>query len=385
MQPASAMRVEMVLPTLLCAGMEMMTSRLTRALAKRGHDVGITCLESGGALADELRAEGYRISIVPTPGLRTNLRAPALETWFGERQPGVVHVHSGAWLKAAHAARRAKVPRVVHTEHGLLDHEPWYSALQKRLAARHTDWIAAVSEPLRDYLIETVKVNPRKVTAIPNGIDTSRFTPGPRTGAVRSALRLPDDCLVIGTVAGLKPVKDHLLLLDAFTLVRAELPQTHLVIVGEGPLRGALEERTRALELADAVHLMGAVTDPTPIYRDLDLFVSSSKAEGTSMSILEAMASGAAVVATSVGGTPDALAHGACGLLVPPADSAALASAMVSLLRDPLERNRFGAAARARAVERYSEDAMVRTYEALYSSSSITLSRTTSAVAQCAG
>ena len=103
------------------------------------------------------------------------------------------------------------------------------------------------------------------------------------------------------------------------------------------------------------------------------------------MSILEAMATGAAVVATSVGGTPDALAHGACGSLVPPADSAALASAMVSLLRDPLERNRFGAAARARAVERYSEDAMVRTYEALYSSSSITPSRTTSAVAQCAG
>jgi glycosyltransferase involved in cell wall biosynthesis len=190
---------------------------------------------------------------------------------------------------------------------------------------------------------------------------------------------------VIGTVAGLKPVKDHFLLLDAFTIVRGEMPQVRLVIVGEGPLRAALEERARALAIADAVWFAGGVTDPAPVYRDLDLFVSSSKAEGTSISILEAMASGVAVVATSVGGSPDALAHGACGRLVPPADSARLASAIVSLLRERAERERLAAAARSRTVERYSENAMVEMYETVYRGTVGTFScSTTSRVLQCA-
>jgi glycosyltransferase involved in cell wall biosynthesis len=380
------LRVEMILPTLATAGMEVMASRLTRGLASRGHDVGITCIESGGPLADELRGEGYRISLVAAPGLSTNFRARALETWLAKRAPDVVHVHSGAWSKGACAAKRAGVPRVIHTEHGLLDREPWYSGALKRWAARHTDSIAAVSDALRHYLTDDVRIDPRKVATVANGVLTERFAPLPRSGALRDLVGMPGDAPIIGHVAGLKPVKDQRLLIDAFALVNAALPETRLVIVGEGPLRSMLEEQAGALGLAHVVHLIGEVTDPAPLYREFDLFVLCSKAEGTSMSILESMASGVPVVATAVGGTPDVLAGGACGVLVPPGDREALANGITRLLRDPRSRREFGVAGRRRVEERYSEEAMIDAYEALYTTRGLAMPNGTATVErECVG
>jgi len=362
------LRIEMVLPSMAAAGMEAMTARLTRALAARGHHVGLTCIVSEGLLAEQLRAEGYRVALVPAPGLRSILRAPLLETWLRTVAPDVVHVHSGAWLKAARAARRAGVPRVVHTVHGLIgdDAEPWYMPFLHRWAARHTDWVAPVSAPLRDYLQRPVNVDLAKVRLIPNSVNTDHFCPGPRTGALRESLRIASDRLVVGTVARLDPVKNHALLLDAFTRVRVLVPEAALVIIGDGPLRGDLESRARTLGLDGHVYFFGASNDVAAVYRELDLFVLSSNAEGTSMSALEAMASRVCVVATSVGGMPDLLAEGASGILVPRKDPVALADALAEMLRDGARRRRLAEAGRVRAEEHYSEGAMINAYEALY-------------------
>ncbi len=364
---AGQLRIEMVLPAMEAAGMEAMTARLTRALVARGHEVGVTCIEAGGVLAEELRAEGIRVAVVPAPGLRSMVRAPLLEGWLRAVAPDVVHVHSGAWLKAAHAARRAGVPRVVHTVHGLIDDEPWYVPLLHHWAARYTDWVAPVSEPLRGYLMRRVRMDGAKVHVIANGVDTAHFRPGPPAGTLRERLGIADDRLVVGTVARLDPVKNQALLIDAFADVRARLPEAVLALIGDGSLRGSLEARARTLGIVRDVHFFGASADVAALYRELDLFVLSSNAEGTSMSILEAMASGVCVVATSVGGTPDLLAGGACGVLVPPHDRAALATAITAVLRDPARRRRLGDAGRARVEERYSEPVMIAAYEAMYS------------------
>jgi glycosyltransferase involved in cell wall biosynthesis len=360
------LKIEMVLPTLEVGGMEVMAARLSRALAERGHDVGLTCVECGGVLADELLAEGYRVAVVPAPGLRSNARAPHLESWLQTIRPDVVHVHSGVWLKAARAARHAGASRVVHTLHGVFEREPWYAGTVRRWAARHTDGIVAVSESLRDYLIRDVKVDRAKVRVIVNGVNTARFRPGPRTGALRRPLRIDDGRLVIGNVARLDPIKNHALLLEAFALVRAQVPEATLVLVGEGPLREELESHARALELYQHVHFPGTLDDVAAAYRDFDLFVLPSRIEGTSMSILEAMASGVAVITTAVGGSPELLAQGRCGMLVPPDDPAALATAMIAALRDGARRRRLAAMAREHVTARYGEDMMLREYEALY-------------------
>lgn len=359
------MRIELVLPYLVRGGMETMVSRLARALAARGHEIGVTCTQFGGPLAGDLEAEGIRVTIVPTLGLFTNVRAPQLERWLREVKPDVVHVHSGTWHKSARAAHRAGVPRVIHTVHGLLDVERWHDTLLKRLAARHTDEIVIVSEPLRSFVASQTRRPEAELKLIVNGIDTSRFHPGPRTGALRQRTGIPAAATIIGNVARLQEVKNHELLIDAFSGLLARVTEAHLVVVGEGPLRPSLTEQVRRLGLQRRVHLIGTESDTAPIYREFDLYVLPSRSEGTSMSLLEAMASGIPVIATAVGGTPDLLAHGARGRLVPPDDRHALTRAMREVLADPA-RHDVAVAARRDVELQYSEAAMVSAYERLY-------------------
>ena len=359
------LRVELVLPYLVRGGMEMMVARLARALGLRGHAVGVTCTQFGGPLAGELENDGIRVSIVPALGLLSNARAPRLERWLRSVRPDVVHVHSGTWLKTARAARSAGVPRVVHTVHGLLDRERWPDALQKRLAARYTDHVVAVSEPLRQFIASQIARPAGSVHLIPNGIDTERFRPGHRTGMLRRKAGIPADGVVVGNVARLQDVKNHELLIGAFGGLARRLPNAHLVIVGEGPLRQSLTAQVERLGLGDRVHLIGAEADPAPLYREFDLYVLPSKAEGTSMSLLEAMASGTPVVATAVGGTPDLLGHGLRGRLVPPGDPGSLEQAMYDALADRSSRDRT-ITVRRDVEHAYSEAAMVSAYERLY-------------------
>lgn len=368
-RPAAAPRtcaVEMVVPTLVAAGMEMVVANLALALAGRGHRVGVTCLEAGGALAERLTDAGLAVSVAPTPGTFANFRAPALARHFARRRPDVVHSHSGVWGKAAVAARRAGVPGVVHTVHGLHEREPWYGPALKRWAGRHTDATVAVSAPLHDYLLRVARLPAARVHTVINGVDVRRFAPGPRTGTLAARLGLPNARRLVGTVARLAPVKNQALLVEAFARVAARHPDADLVFVGTGELREALGARAAALGVAGRVHFPGAVADTPPAYRDLDVFALPSFAEGTSMSVLEAMSTGLPVVATAVGGTPHLLDGGRCGLLVPSGDADALAAALDRLLGDRGAAQSLGAAARARAEADFSEDAMLDAYERFY-------------------
>src|SRR5262249_26087828 len=193
------------------------------------------------------------------------------------------------WLKAARAAALADVPRVVHTMHGLLDNEPCYAPRLKRWAAYYTHAIAAVSRPLRDYLVKQVEIDPRRVHVVPNGVDTDSFAPGRRSGSVRNAYGLGPKVVVIGHVGRFSPVKNHVLLVDAFARLVRHRSDVFLVLVGDGPLRPSIEARVAELGIGDRVGFFGQARDTRAVYRDFDIFVLSSLAEGTSMSVLEAM------------------------------------------------------------------------------------------------
>lgn len=368
---ARALRIEMVLPSLPVGGMEMLVIRLARALSSRGHHVGITCTELRGDAADHAEEAGLRVAVVPAPGLRTNLRAPALEAHFRAAAPDVVHSHSGVWLKAARAAHRAGIPRIIHTVHGLLDHEPWHGVLLKRLAARYTEATVAVSDPLRDYLARRCGIAGDRLTTIINGIDTVRFAPVPagspawrerRERIVGDWWRFP----LVAHVARLVPVKNQLLLLEGFRRTLAEVPHARLLIAGDGPLRPMLEAHAQESGIAAHVRFLGAMDDVADWLPAMDAFVLSSDAEGTSISILEAMASGIPVIGTAVGGTPRLLANGAAGLLIAPGDPEALRDALTQLLCDTALRMRIGTAGRLRAGQDFDEQQMVVRYEHLY-------------------
>lgn len=385
---ASSLRIEMVLPSLPLGGMEMLVLRLAEALMSRGHRIGITCIESRGEAAKQAEAAGVEVALVPAPGIATNLRAPALESHFRRRAPHVVHSHSGVWLKAAHAARRAGVERIIHTVHGLLDHEPWHGRALKRLASEFTDATVAVSEPLADYLLQRCGLPRSRLCTIINGIDTERFAPVQRSSTAFRTMRASvagdwADCQLVAHVARLVPVKNQHLLLDAFRTVIECVPEARLLMAGDGPMRRELEAYGLAIGLGSHIRWLGPVTDVAEWLPAMDAFVLSSDAEGTSISILEAMASGVPVAATSVGGTPRLLEGGGAGLLVPPRDARILGDSIMRLLCDIDLRSRLAAEARRVATAEFDVSLMVARYEALYRGAGCTDLPPVAEVAQC--
>ena len=355
----------MVLPTLGRAGMEVMAARLAAELTELGQSLEVVCLEQTGPLAEDLAAIGVPVHLIRTPGVKTNLVPRRLADWFASTRPDVVHSHSGVWLKSARAARMARVPGMVHTVHGLLNVEPWYGPFLMRLAARFTSRVIPVSDPLRGYLLDSVRLNGGMVETVVNGVDTKVFCPSSRV-AREQVIGRRISGPVVGCVARFDPIKNHPLLLEAFALVRQTHPDAVLVLVGDGSARDSLEHRAQQADLRGSVVFTGDRRDTPDLYRCFDVFALTSKAEGTSMSILEAMATGCCVVATDVGGTGALLNEGAAGVLVPSEDAPKLADRLSAILSDTSQRRRLGETARARAVDVYSQRSMALRYLEIY-------------------
>jgi glycosyltransferase involved in cell wall biosynthesis len=169
-------------------------------------------------------------------------------------------------------------------------------------------------------------------------------------------------------VGRLDPLKDQPSLLRAFRLVAAEHPDTHLVIAGDGPLRGDLERLAASLEIRERVLLLGARADVADLLPHFEVFVMASISEGLPLSILEAMACARPVVATGVGDIPGTVQDGVSGVIVPPGRAEALAAALSGLLASPTRVAAFGHAGRLAAERRFSLTSTVEQYEALYRS-----------------
>lgn len=239
--------------------------------------------------------------------------------------------------------------------------------LAARLLNRRYDRIVAPSQAILDAVARTERARPRNMLCIPNGVDTERFQPVDATQrrGLRQTLGFEEDVLLVGCVGSLTEVKRHADLLEAFARTRGAQPEAHLLLVGEGPLRGAIAQRSAAADLAGHVHLLGQRPDVQHVLQALDLFVLASETEGLSNAILEAQACGLPVVATHVGGNPEVV-RSDCGVLVPAGAPQALADAMLDLLRDPDKRAAMGQCAVQRTLREHSLDAMVHAYEALY-------------------
>jgi len=288
-----------------------------------------------------------------------------LHRLFRRERPDVVHTHGwGTLLEGMVAARLAGVPSVVHGEHGTLQVKPHQRWLQRR-AWSSANRVLSVSSRLADRMATEMKVSVERITTIRNGVDLSRFNPSDRAAA-RTALDLPNDALVLGTVGRLVPVKDHATLLEAVALLKRDGLETTVVISGDGPLRESICARAEALGIQDQVRLMGHRTDVEVVMAALDIFVLSSASEGLSNTILEAMATGLPVVATRVGGADELVCDGETGILVAPGSPEKMATALVTLLTDEPRRRAMGIAGRHRVEAEFALRTMVGRYEALY-------------------
>ena len=303
-----------------------------------------------------------------------------LHRLFRQLKPSIVHTRNIAASEAQLPAALAGVPVRVHGEHGWEVQDVAGGKrshhLQRRFLRPLIHRHVALSGEIRRYLEDRVGVPADDIAQICNGVDTVRFAPrvattGSRRRSGPVAQRFPEDGLfVVGTVGRLSPVKHQALLVDAFAracaAAGAGTENWRLVIAGDGPDRAAIEARVAASGIADRVWMTGARDDVPALMTDLDLFVLPSLAEGISNTILEAMACGLPIVATRVGGNAELVDEGRTGSLVASDDAAALAHLLHAYATDPARVAREGVDARSRAVTRFSLDAMVSSYAAMY-------------------
>ena len=236
-------------------------------------------------------------------------------------------------------ARLAGVPVVLGSRRNL---NYWMSPrFQKfqRLANLFVTELVANCQAVKDVVVATEKFSAHKVRVLYNGIDTTTFDTDP-VGRARARMRLGlgDEEVLVGTVANFTAVKGIEEFLRAAALVVEKCPQTHFLLIGDGPMRGQLEAMVGELRLQRHFRILGSQDDVVPYLNALDVAVLPSRSEGFSNSLLEYMAVGVACVATDVGGAREALGESA-GILVPPRDSAALGHAILELVQDGNRRS----------------------------------------------
>jgi glycosyltransferase involved in cell wall biosynthesis len=219
------------------------------------------------------------------------------------------------------------------------------------------DCFICASEAIRKILLADGVAASRAVT-VHEGIDLGRVAAAPRA-PLHEELWLPHGAPIVGNVAALVPHKGQRHLVEAAALVVREVPDARFVLAGEGELRGALEHQIRHLGLEKHVILAGFRPDILSVHKAFDIFVMSSITEGLGTSLLDAMACGRPIVATTAGGMPEVVQDGVTGILVSPRDHPAMAEALVRLLKDEALRARMGAAGLSLVNARFSAERMV--------------------------
>ena len=359
--PSDGMRVMIVVHGLETGGAEMMVLHLARELDRAGHPVRVVSLHGDETdVAGLMRRAGIDVVALNKaggPDPRTVLR---LRAQMRDFSPTVVHTHLPVLEYVLPAARLyGRRVGIIHTVHNLARAETRHRVLRavNRRAFSHGVVPVALNEEVRSSICREYALPPSAVPVVGNGIDLDAFRGPQRRGLRGAGARLL-------CVARLAPAKNHALLLQTVALLRESGRDVSLTLVGDGPLRGRLEELARELGISERVRFAGRRTDTPAFYRDCDLFVLLSDYEGMPMSIIEAMASGLPVVATRAGGVGELVDDGVSGALVE-ADAAAAAEAIAAICDDPALYARLSAGA-VRTSSRYSATAMMEKYVGLY-------------------
>ena len=359
-------RVMQLVLTLSPGGTERLVLELCRRLASEVETV-VCCLDEPGEWAAEVtKLQIPVISLARQPGFHPSLSVRLGEVLKAHRIE-VVHCHHySPYVYGVLAAVLHPSVRVVFTEHGRL-----YGAgisTKRRLVnpvlSRWPARIYAVSAALKQDMVAEGFPD-RSIEVLYNGIELG---PRPRPtdrAAMRAALGLPADALVVGTVARLDPVKNLAALLEARSLLGTRFPGAQVVIAGDGPEREALVGRAQALGISDTTHFVGYRTDVRDVMAAFDIYVNCSTYEGVSLTILEAMATALPVVAADVGGNPEVVIDQETGLLVNQSPHA-FASAIATLAGNPALRQTMGNAARWRVKRHFTIERMVDDYATAY-------------------
>jgi glycosyltransferase involved in cell wall biosynthesis len=363
-----------VVPTLLCGGTESQVMTLCRSLDARRFELEFACLRRLGPFVKEiddrrLPLTEYRLaSFRSVTALRQQMK---FARHVAQRRVDIVHAYNFYGnLFAIPPARLAGAPVVIAS---IRDLGPYLTPLQKRVqryVCRLADCVVVNADAVRTWLVGE-GYDAERIVVIRNGVDLTRFREPSQPDRVRRELELPHGVPLVAVVSRLTRMKGLEQFLEAAAVVGRRSTEARFLVIGETPPHDPeyLDELKRLaarVGIGDRVIFTGLRSDVPTLLAGVDVAVMPSLNESLSNALLESMAAGAPVVATRVGGTPEALVDGETGLLVPPADIASLAGAVTSLLEAPALATRLGRAARQSIADRFSVERMTETTERLY-------------------
>lgn len=343
-------------------GAERLAETISTSLPKDKFKVSICGLfGQEGPLAEDLRKKGIPYFFLDAGKFSKVVLFKKFYHLLRQHRVDILQIHGAYLLLNCFLPAKLSGVRIVYTEHAK------QSITRLRLvnlAARFfpywTSKVVCVSENLRQFFIEELRIPEERLLVIHNGVDTKRFW--------TNKVPFPEDnkIVCIGCIARLTEPKHHENLLEAFSRLEPRRYGLKLLLVGEGEMRSSIEGKIIALGISDIVELAGNRNDVPEQLANMDIFVLPSKREGFPISILEAMAAGKPVVATNVGGVAEVIVSGDNGLIVPPSDPEALQAALKTLLDNPKYARDLAVSGQVTVNNKFSLNQMMNSYESLF-------------------
>ncbi|NQT22189.1 MAG: glycosyltransferase family 4 protein [Candidatus Omnitrophica bacterium] len=363
------MKVLLLTTHLNIGGVGLYVLNLAKGLKEKGIDCVVA--SSGGGLEDHFRKAGIPLMYLDiktkfefNPKLIPAVRR--LINFAKKTDLDIVHAHTRVAQVMAKAISRQSGASFVSTCHGFFNKR----RISRIIYPCWGDRVIAISEAVKNHLKDDFKVSPKDITVIHNGIDSEKYQEALEAKdviALKRKLKI-EGGPVLGSIGRLSPVKGYKYLLCALKELKRDFPNLRLVLIGEGPEEQKLRSLTKKLNLEDSVLFINSTLDTKKFLALMDIFVFPSLQEGLGLSLLEAMASGKACIATSIGGISDIIEDGKNGLLVPPADSHCLKEAIKRLLSDKGFSSKIASCARKSVKDKFSMEKMVKGTIAFYES-----------------
>ncbi len=344
-------------------GQENRTLKESIGLKKMGVRVLIAC-QPDSRLAKIAAENGMETRTVKMESSISPSAIFSLLKIIKQENVNIVCTHSGkdSMLGAIAGRLSSKKPKIVRTRHLAL---PITSKITYSVFPHK---VVTVSDYVRKYLVEEKGIAAGKVFSIPTGVDLEVFNPDVVKAVSREELGISPDAVIVGTIAILRRKKGHHTLLDTIPSVLKEFPKTVFLFAGDGPQKENIEKKLSELGIAKNVKLLGLRKDIPEILKTIDLFVLPTLQEALGTSFLEAMAMKKPVIGTNVGGVPEVVNNGITGILVEPEKPAALAGAIIALLKDKEKMRIMGDEGRRIVEKKYNVDVMATNLFNFYNS-----------------
>ncbi|MEY4753559.1 MAG: hypothetical protein RJA44_1234 [Pseudomonadota bacterium] len=364
------MRLMHVVDSLEFGGLERVVTDLAIAQKRRGHQVMVFSLQSTDGLMPQLLEAGVDVVVGHKRRTADLAMLSKMRAHINERGIDIVHAHNFVPSYHIGVATLLMRPRPVQV---CTCHDMGTRLSNDRLrklflwSLKNTAGVAMVGQQVYDRFVGGGLVEAAKAATVLNGVPVDKFAPTPeRRAQARRTLGIQHDELLIGAVGRLVELKNHQLLIEILPALAQQFPKLRLAVIGGGPLEQKLKDKAQACGVAERVMILGQRSDVADLSQGFDIFAMPSLTEGLSIALLEACATRLPIVATAVGGNPEIIEHGSTGLLVPPADGAALQQALTTLLGDISLRERMAQAACNWVARNASLESLCDSYDRFY-------------------